>query len=358
MIKKICFICGDLSKCGGTERVSSLIANGLANVFGFKISILSTQLSGHPYFDIDDKIEVHSLQPKPTGLISTIKLIRAHVKLNQYDVVINVDSGLVLSSVPALFGLKVRNICWEHFTFNVNVGTYTRDIARQLAAIFCDDVVTLTNRDADVWKSKTLNLANIMAISNPVPPAIEEREKINNKQLLSVGRLSPQKGFDLLLHAWAMVLNHRTDWKLTIVGEGEEKEHLLNIIGKYNLHKSVTIKPFTNDIASCYNSSALYVMSSRYEGFGMVLLEASAHSLPIVSFDCEMGPREIVTTEVGWLCEPENIEALAHTLLTAFEQFDDVVAYQKYSKSAYKNSKRFNLDAIVSDWVKLLNKER
>src|SRR5690606_351561 len=151
-----CFIVGDLNCSGGTERVTSLIANELAK-YNYEIHIFSLKNGDKPFFSIDSSIKISALFSGEVSFkkkfISTICGIRNYIKVNQIDTVISVESITCIFTIPGLFGLKINHICWEHFNFNVNLGVKLRDLARKWAAKYCDYIVTLTHRDQELWKN-------------------------------------------------------------------------------------------------------------------------------------------------------------------------------------------------------------
>ncbi|HIF9423648.1 TPA: glycosyltransferase family 4 protein [Photobacterium damselae] len=356
---RICFFCGNQNLSGGTERVSAMIANELVLNTNNEIFFLSLYEGCEPFFLLDTKIKVDSIFDEKVSFskkyLIVVSRLRKYIKENRIDVVINVESILTLYSIPALWQLSVRNICWEHFNYKIDLGLKSRRIARRLAAFFCDDVVTLTERDREFWLEKKFTRANVVVISNPITITTDECiNKKNNKRLLAVGRLTYQKGFDILLEAWNRVILERNDWKLEIVGDGEDKEKLYSTISKYKLSNSVIISPTTKNIKEKFNTSSLFVLSSRFEGFGLVLLEAQACGLPTVSFDCEVGPREIVLDGTGWLCGSIDSNQLAITLLKAFNDCDDNKKYEQLSLCALNNSQRFSLNKIIIRWIDFL----
>ncbi len=167
-------------------------------------------------------------------------------------------------------------------------------------------------------------------------------------QVLAMGRLTRQKGFDLLLEAWAIVVQHAPEAHLTLVGEGEEQAALQRQALHLGIVRSVTFAPFTDDVARVYAAASLLVMSSRHEGLALVALEAQSHGLPIVSFDCEFGPREVITDGVdGVLCEPENVEALAEGMLRLLR---DEAQRTAMSAAARESAKRYALPEVLPHW--------
>ncbi|EJB8349320.1 glycosyltransferase family 4 protein [Vibrio cholerae] len=355
----VCFFVGDINNSGGTERVSSVIANEL-QMRGYQVHVLSLQCGDKPFFELAEGIKVSQIfTTVGRGMlrwpVAFFKL-RHYLKLHKIDVLVDVESMLVLYSLPALIGSEIRHICWEHFNYNVDLGKSSRRLARKLAARFADDVVTLTERDKELWLTNTACNVNIIAIPNPV--TIELPTKISShkdKLLLAVGRLTYQKGFDLLLQAWAQVAPLNLDWRLRIVGDGEDKAMLEQLRSELNLESSTELVPKTDNIAAHYQEAAFFVMSSRFEGFGLVLVEAQAFGIPVVTFDCDIGPAEIIQHgETGWLCTPNDIQLLSQAIQNAILIKQDTETYQKLSHNSVQNAQRFAVSKITEQWVELL----
>lgn len=362
-MKKIVFFTGSLNRSGGTERVSAIIANKLAEN-GFSVQFLSLYDGENSVFPLNDNIKKdtlfeHNLNFKKHYHKVILKL-RKYIKDNNIDVLINIESMLVLYSVPACFGVNIRNICWEHFNFNVDLGLKLRKVSRQLAAFFCDDVITLTETDKKLWLKNARCRANITAISNPASFDLSlPRQGVNSKIAISAGRLTYQKGFDYLLDAWSLVIKQRQDWKLRIVGSGEEYAALQIQAENLGINNHVEWISHVTNMSEQYQQADLYVMSSRFEGLPMVLLEAISSGLPLVSFDCKTGPKEIIDSTCGWLAKDGDINALADKLLTAFTVFENDSEFAKYSQSAItKCSDEFAIEPIMNQWMKLLNNEK
>lgn len=358
-MKKICFFIGNLNQAGGTERVSSVIASELQHR-GYQIHMLSLQCGDQPFFELADGIEVSQLfTTAGRGMLRlplAIVKLRRYLQKNQIDILIDVESMLALYALPAVIGLKVRHICWEHFNYNVDLGKASRRLARKLAARFADDVVTLTERDKQLWLSKTTCKANITAIPNPVTISLPADINPHKEKLfLAVGRLTYQKGFDLLLQAWAQVAPLHPDWRLRIVGDGEDKAMLEQLRRDLNIEVSTELVPKTTNIAAHYQQAAFFVMSSRFEGLPLVLIEAQAYGLPIVSFDCDTGPAEIIKHgETGLLCEAGNVSALFDKMTNAVNCFSNGVIYKSFSVASIANRKGFSVDSIINKWSDLL----
>ncbi len=354
-MKKICFFVGNLNQAGGTERVSSVIASEL-QCHGYQVHMLSLQCGDRPFFELAEGIQVSQLYTKigrgmlrfPTAIVK----LRRYLQQHKIDILVDVDSMLALYVLPAVIGLNIRHICWEHFFYHNNLGKPARRLARKLAARFADDVITLTERDRELWLTNTISKANITVIPNPVtiklPTVINP---VKEKLFLAVGRLTHIKGFDLLLKAWAKVVPNHPDWRLRIVGEGEDKAMLEKLRCELNIETSTEFVPQTNNIAAHYQQAAFFIMSSRFEGLPLVLIEAQAYGLPIVSFDCDTGPAEIIKHgETGWLCEAGNIISLSEGINMAIK-----ADWYEFSSKSIENSKDFSLPVITERWIKLLS---
>lgn len=357
-MKNICFLIGNLNNSGGTERVTSIVANELV-VHGYNISILSLNNGTEPFFKLNSNIQIHSLYSKkvsfkknfPTAVLK----IRKFVKHHRIDTLIVVDSISCIFTIPALYGLNIKHICWEHFNFNNNNGIKLRDTARKLAVRYCDHIVTLTKRDKELWQQGLKNIrAEILPIANPSPyENIKNIPTLYSKIVLSVGRLTYVKGFDLLIKAWASFCETNLDWTLRIVGSGEEEEVLKNQAKLLGIVDRIEFIPSTKDIEYYYQTSSFYCLSSRSEGLPMVLIEAQAFGLPIIAFDCDTGPSDIIENSVnGYLVEERDAKSLA-LQLHSFSKLKEKEYNKFVVESKYKN-KNFYIKNIIEQWKNIL----
>jgi glycosyltransferase involved in cell wall biosynthesis len=179
-----------------------------------------------------------------------------------------------------------------------------------------DALVTLTESDAQAYRELLGPAAKLYSVPNAVPDVGQVRAALDpdTKVVVAAGRLTRQKGFDRLVAAWALVAEKHPDWRLNIFGHGKDAA-LQARIDKKNLTKVITLQGFTSEPYQRFAESAIYAMSSRSEGFPMVLLEAMGCGLPLVSFDCQTGPADIITEGKNGLLVPEgDIKALAAAL--------------------------------------------
>lgn len=212
-----------------------------------------------------------------------------------------------------------------------------------------DKFVVLTNEDRGYWGY----LPNIEVIPNAAMHVSEAYSDVMNKRVIAVGRLDYQKGFDRLIQAWELVQHTGkfTDWKLDIFGQGEWREMLQQMIDKAELQNTVCLNRPTKQIGEEYVKSDMLVMSSNYEGFPMVMIEAMACGLPVVSFDYKCGPKDIIQTGINGLLVPNgDIQALADAMMKVMED----EAYRKMlSLNARKVVDTYSEQAVMSQWIRL-----
>lgn len=357
-MKKICFLTSCIESTGGTERVSIMLANKLTEL-GYDVCFFNLIGGNKVKFEINKEIKIYTLNLPPhstkKNFFKIICGLRNYIKSNSISTIIDVDSILCVFSTIAKIGLPVRHICWEHFNFNEDLGVAFRGIGRILAARYADVVVTLTERDKELWKEKLKVInTNMIAIPNPTPyESIVNEPQQSFKTVLSIGRLTYQKGFDYLIEAWALVCEKHPEWQLVIVGSGEDELQLKQKVQELNLESNINFFGPTKEIESFYRKASFYCMSSRFEGLPMVLLEAQAYGLPIVSFNCDTGPAEVIKQGYnGILVECFNTLKLADALIEMIMIQKD--QFQKVCNNSFLNIKRFELDSLISQWVEVL----
>ena len=222
---------------------------------------------------------------------------------------------------------------------------YLRRVERR-----ADMVVALTKDDAREWR----RAKQVEVIPNFTVMPVVKLSGCDSKRVLAVGRLEWQKGFDRLIEVWSIVNSRYPDWRLDIFGSGTLEHELQSMIQTYGLSQSVTIYPYTSTIDKEYSGSSIFALSSRYEGFGLVLLEAMQSGLPCVVFDCPFGPSDVVVDgQNGFVVSNGDINVFAEKLCELIAHED---MRKQFSKAAVERVKLFDVDTVMAQWKALLEK--
>lgn len=214
-----------------------------------------------------------------------------------------------------------------------------------------DKFVVLTNEDKGYWGQ----LPNIEVISNAAMHIGKKYSDSTAHRIIAVGRLDYQKGFDRLIEAWALIQKHKKykNWHLDIFGQGEWHDMLQQMIERHGLQDNTHINRPTRDIGTEYAKSSLLVMSSNYEGFPMVMIEAMACGLPVVSFDFKCGPKDIIKDSINGLLVPNgNIDALAQAMMKIM---DNDTYRKELSLNARQVVSTYSEDTVMAKWISLFN---
>jgi glycosyltransferase involved in cell wall biosynthesis len=374
---KIVYLYHALAVVGGIERVMIEKANYLAERCGYEVWILTTDQGNNTIpFPLSNKVKHIDLGinfvnrhhfPMLKRLIIHRKDRRDYKeKLKQLFLSIHPDviiftTYLSLDLYPPAFEGSVR-IVESHVAKEYAHKEHSqKNLFRRILAIYldwrinhhiikkCDALVVLTEKDVAWWKK----IKKATVIPNLLPFCPEKTSTCTNKKVISVGRLSKQKGFDLLIRVWKIVSMEHQDWSLYIYGSGELRNDLIKEIGKEGLSDSMIIEKPVPDIQNKYTDSSIYVLSSRYEGFAMVLIEAMVCGLPIVSFDCPNGPSEIIKNgENGFLIKEGNIEAMANKICYLIDNEEKRISM---GKNACQNVKQYMPELIMQKWIDLFS---
>ena len=374
---KIVYCTPALYMAGGVERVLSLKANYFADNYGYDITIILTEGKDKPFFyPLSDKIKVINLDINFEELwtCSFIKKVFVYLKkqslykkrLSSELMQIRPDITISLLRREINFITGIRDGSKKIGELHVNRANYRNfeknesNFIKDLFASFwmkslvghlrkLDKFVVLTEEDKKQW----VELDNVVSIPDPLSFQTDKVSSLVSKRVIAVGRYVYQKGFDLLLQAWAVVEKQSKDWELSIYGQGE-REPYEQLIDKLKIDRTrCHLYGPTNDIMHEYQNSSIFVFSSRFEGFGMVIVEAMSCGLPIVSFDCPCGPREIVSrNNDGLMVENGHIDQLASALIKVMS--DESLRIQ-FASNASKNSERFKIEKIAQKWKMLFD---
>lgn len=331
------------------ERMTVELSNALSDN-GFCVKILVQDVSLASFYQLNNDIEISSLGSFSLWNLHSVLSIRKYVNEKKPDFLLNIGVPLSRLSLPALLGKDVKIITWEHF--NLYAGSLLGFFWRLISAKLSYKTVVLTDEDRCQY-SKYI-LANITTVYNFTTIEVVNRSDLKSNTVLSVGRLEPQKGYDRLLYAWAKLAQYYPDWTLKIVGSGSCLAALVSLSEELNISSSVIFVPATDAVSAYYQEASIYVMSSRFEGFGLVLIEAKMFGLPCVSFACKCGPREIIKSEIdGKVVKDGDVNALSEALS---QLMGNRSCIQKYGDNAYKDAHvRFQLKSVIQDWVNIFS---
>jgi glycosyltransferase involved in cell wall biosynthesis len=212
-----------------------------------------------------------------------------------------------------------------------------------------DKFVLLTEEDKNNWKQ----YHHTISIPNARTFKYANRAKLENKKIIAIGRLTYQKGFDRLISTWNIIKEDIGDWELEIYGEGELRNSLQQQINELGVNNSIKLMGTSSQIKKIYENASLLVMSSRFEGFPMALVEGKSAGLPILSFDFPCGPKDIIQDKVdGYIVRNGDIQGLANRILQLIK--DDKLR-KKMGENAFINSDAFSEDKIMQRWINLFD---
>lgn len=371
---KIVYCTPSLYIAGGIERVLTTKMNYLSDKAGYVVWVILTDGKGkNPYFPLSDKIHIVNLDLNfeelwSLGFLKKIfvylkkqRIYKKKLKEALYEIRPDITVSTLRREINFITSIKdgSRKVGEMHVN-RANYRNFEANDTNALKKIFeriwmkslvgklkkLDQFVVLTDEDRRNWHE----LDNVTTIPNPlnVFPTIESNQSA--RKVIAAGRYCYQKGFDLLLRAWAIVNEKHKDWHLDIYGAGKNVEYK-NLVNTLNICQNVGINPPTDNIYAKYADASIFVFSSRFEGFGMALLEAMATKLAVVSFACPCGPKDIISDgNDGVLVTNEDIQELADKICYLIENEEE---RKSMAENAKLKAMQYSVDNIMHRWIRL-----
>ena len=374
---KIAYCIPSLYISGGMERVLTIKANYFADELGYDVTIIMTDGGMKPpYYELSPKVHLIQLNIDFEVLWTLPLFKKALVYLEKQRLYRRKLTECLLRLKPditvSMLRREINFICDIH-DGSIKIGEihinrdnfrdfdgrdknpikklaseiWMKQLIRQLKRLRL--FVCLTEED----KAKWTELDNVIVMPNPLSFNTKNYSNCEEKRVIAVGRYVPQKGFDLLIEAWRNVADEHPDWSLFVYGEGN-KEPYQKLVDKYNLNNCCHLESAKSDIAEFYANSSIFVLSSRFEGFGIVLLEAMSCGVPVVSFACPCGPRDIIHDGIdGLLVSNGDTGQLAVKINYLIENNDE---RKQMGLHAKENAKRYDITGIGQRWKNVFEK--
>lgn len=357
---------------GGIERAITDLANSLVN--DYIVEVVSTyKVYDEPVNKLDRRVKVvylSDLKPNKKEFKSALKRLRfisafkegikslKILKLKKslmIEFIKSCDSDVIISTRDihntwlGLYGRDgVVKIGWEHNHHHGNM-KYAERIIKSCENL---DYFVLVSKDLSEFyktriKPKCLYIPNLVSKADKI-------SDLKSKNIVSIGRLSKEKGFIDLIDVFALVHMAYPDWKLNIIGDGEEKDKIINRINKYGLNDSVIMHGFLDKdrVGEVLSDSSIYVMTSFTESFGIVLLEAFSYGVPCVAFDSAEGANEIITNNWdGYLIQDRNVDEMAKRICRMIQNYG-----RRYimGQNAIDKANKYSLEEVREKWIKIL----
>ena len=278
------------------------------------------------------------------------------INAGHYDIVVGVHAFQSLHIAAISHQIEAKTIAWIHNSYQAlfeKESPYLPGLDKHFGFQMqkMDQIFVLSQADKEMFRQK-MNLPTTV-MYNPLTVQPQGEGNPSYKRFISVGRFSKgHKGFDLLIEAFSIFSKNNKDWTLEIVGEGPEKALYRQLIAKHGLESKIIISPFTSNIQSHYASSSVYILSSRWEGMPLVLVEAMAHNIPIIASDLPVTRELLYGKDVAILFEKENIHEMARSMSSLA---NDPSLISRMGKNAKTYAKEFELESVIRNWITNIN---
>jgi glycosyltransferase involved in cell wall biosynthesis len=353
---KLLYITPSIEGAGGLQRVIAIKTNYFIENWNYEIEILVTNGGVlNLNFDFNKKIVFYQEKPKGKGLSylnNYAKILKKYIIATNPDIVLICDNGFKGYCVPVLLSIKQPLIFESHLTkyvvlkpenpFNKSINYFKYKFYSYCISKFSKCVVLVESL------KREFNTNNIVVIPNPIWFATNKKPNYNSKKVIAVGRHSYEKGFDRMLLIWQIIHSKYPDWQLEIYGDRNKELDLTSLANALGLSKAVTFFDAIPDINEKYQEASFCIMTSRFEGFGMVLIEAMESGITCVAYDCPCGPGDIIVdSKNGFLIENENQDDFIKAVSILIENKD---LRETMGASAKKSNKKYEIQPIMNQW--------
>lgn len=369
---KIVYCTPALYSAGGVERIVSVKASYFAEQLGYDVTIIVTEGKGRSsFFPLSDKVKVVNFELdfeelwKASFLKKVYLYLKKQVKfkrlLKAELMRIRPDFTISMLRREINFITQIHDGSKKIGELHVNRENYRNfesnesNVLKNLFAKMwmqslvsnlkrLDRLVVLTEKSKAAWPE----LSNVVVIPDPLPFSVDEKSSLQSKRIITIGRYTYQKGYDMLLKAWSIVEKQHPDWSLAIYGMGDRKPFEDQIQALGIDENRIQLNGPVDDVSREYLNSSIFALTSRFEGFGLVIIEAMSCGVPVVAFSCKMGPDEIITNgEDGYLVSVGDVDELANKLCSLIENQE---LRNQFGKAAYENSQRYGIDKVANQW--------
>ena len=343
-----------MSQGGGTERITQVLANALTQEHNYHVSVLNRENARViSFFPLEESVRLDVLPSG--GVLKKILALRRYLKKEQIDILINVDVMLGILSFPAqLLYPRLKIISWEMFNIRNSIGNRYARLVREYALRHSAYYVNQTKGDMQAFQAEMKVKCPITYIHNPyLEKSAPGEYDLKSKVIITAGHFFRMKGFDLAVETARHVFDKHPAWQWRFYGDGQQLTAVKKLVEKYHLENNVLFCGRVSDMKQIYPQAAMYVMTSRSEGFGLVLTEAKSFHLPTLAFDVDFGPREIIEDgKSGYLVKPFDIEEMARKICGLIENAD---LRKCFSDHAIDNLSAFSIDAFVHKWKDIID---
>lgn len=373
----ITYVVQSLSTHGGIEKIVTLKANYLASQNDYNISIITYDQGKKPiFFKLDEKIKIFDIAvglPKHSNNMIKRKFnfyqyrklfldkIANLVSILNPDIIISVGGTeffIIHSLNDKSIKLAEYHVTIAYFQYyqqkeqnklktlflKTNLKNFLRNVKKY------EEFIVLTEGDKKAWGQYSKNISKI---PNFLTMDLYEQSSLDKHVAIAVGRFEIEKQFDHLILAWKEITKKYPNWLLKLKGSGSQEKSYRSLVKKLNLENNVEIIPPSESMKEFYLEASIYLMSSKFEGFSLVILEALQAGLPVISYDCRYGPSELIEDGFnGFLVEQDNIDELVNKIINLIEDKD---LRKKMGDNALLISKNYEKDKVMEQWMNLFN---